>query len=46
MTLRNITSALAAMFWLGACTPLRPRVSFAPGASLKAYRVFIVACEG
>jgi hypothetical protein len=43
MTLRNITIALAAMFWLGACTPLRPRVSFAPGASLKGYRVFIVA---
>ena len=34
MPLRNITVALAAMFWLDACTPLRPRVSFAPGASL------------
>jgi hypothetical protein len=43
MILRNITIALTAMAWLGASTPLRPRVSCEPGASLKGYQVFIVA---
>jgi hypothetical protein len=35
--------AVALLLCFNACTPLRPRVSFAPGASLKGYRVFVVA---
>jgi len=34
--------SLLALLCFSACTPLRPRVSFAPGASLKGYRVFVV----
>ena len=41
MTLRN--SAIALLLCFCACTSIRPRVSFAPGASLKGYRVFVVA---
>lgn len=40
MTVRNCTVAL--LIWFSACTPIRPQVSLAPGASLKGYRVFIV----
>ena len=38
--LRN--SALALLLYLGACSPVRPRVSLAPGASLKGYHVVVV----
>jgi hypothetical protein len=40
MTFR--TSATALLLCFSACTPLRPRVSLASGASLKPYQVFIV----
>jgi len=35
-------SAIALLLCCSACTPLRPRVSLAPGASLKGYEVFVV----
>ena len=40
MTLRN--SVIALLLCFSACRPLRPRVSLAPGASLKPYHVFVV----
>lgn len=40
MTIRN--AAIALLLCCTACTPLRPRVSLVPGASLKNYRVFVV----
>lgn len=40
MTFRS--SATALLLCISACTPVRPRVSLAPGASLKPYQVFIV----
>lgn len=40
MKFRN--SATALLLCVSACTPLRPRVSLAPGASLKSYHVFVV----
>jgi hypothetical protein len=40
MTIRCTTIAL--LLCVSACTPVRPRVFLAPGASLKGYTVFIV----
>jgi hypothetical protein len=40
MTFRN--DAIALLLCFSACSPIRPRVSLAPGASLKGYRVFVV----
>ena len=40
MTLRN--SAITLLLWCTCCTPVRPRVVLAPGASLKGYEVFLV----
>jgi len=40
MTFRH--SVMALLFSLTACTPVRPRVSLAPGVSLKGYEVFVV----
>lgn len=40
MTIRNV--AIALLLCGTACTPLRPRVSLVPGASLKGYEVFVV----
>jgi hypothetical protein len=40
MTLRIL--AITLMLSFSACTPIGPRVSLAPGASLKGYRVFVV----
>ena len=34
--------AIALLLCCSACTPIRPRVSLAPGASLKGYEVFLV----
>lgn len=38
--LRSATMAL--LLYLTACTPVRPRVSLAPGVSLKGYEVFVI----
>jgi hypothetical protein len=40
MTLRN--TVVVFLLCCAACTPLRPRVSLVPGASLKDYRVLVV----
>ena len=47
-SVKQVATALAVrwgsalLLLLGACTPLRPRVTLEPGVSLKGYRVFIV----
>jgi hypothetical protein len=42
MTFRACAIAVVICCCFSRCTPLRPRVSLAPGASLKGYTVFIV----
>ena len=42
MKLRALRSSVVALLSLAACTPVRPRVSLAPGVSLKDYEVFVV----